>query len=449
MERPVDPELLSRLARPAPRYTSYPTSPHFHEDVGADAYARWLKALPPGARLSLYVHIPYCDTLCWFCACTTKITRRYEPVAKYLGSVCAEIGRVAGHVSPRARVTHLHWGGGSPDILVPGDIARLGETLKRHFNVAPDAEFAVEIDPRAMHPEKTDALVRAGVTRVSVGVQDFDPCVQDAINRHQSFEETRDVIERFREAGVASVNIDLVYGLPRQTPETAGATIDAVLSLHPDRVAIFGYAHLPERVRHQRLIPGESVPGPERRLALAQLMNERLAGAGYLRVGMDHFCKPSDAMARGPVRRNFQGYTTDTADALLGFGASAISRLPAGYVQNAAAIAGYRRRIEQGGLASERGVALTDDDRARAFAIETLLCELRFPARELRERFGAVGIAVAGEGARLESYVEHGLIVPAREGFTVTEKGRPFLRALAGEFDAYLGASAAVHSTGV
>lgn len=445
----MKPELIRELARPTPRYTSYPTAPHFRDDVGEQTYVRWLESLPATADLSLYVHIPYCDTLCWFCACSTKITQRYEPVSQYLESVVDEVARVGKRLPEMASVSHIHWGGGSPDILSPEDIARLSSTIRREFRVSDSAEFAVEIDPRAMSEEKTQALVKAGVARISLGVQDFDPVVQDAINRHQTFEQTRDVVESFRAEGLESVNIDLVYGLPYQTIDRARATIDAVIKLDPDRVAIFGYAHLPQRVKHQRLIPDETVPGPVDRLELATLMTGRLAEAGYVKIGIDHFCKPSDSMARSPLRRNFQGYTTDNADALLGFGASSISKLPQGYAQNATAIADYRRRIADGGLATARGIALSPQDKARAFAIEKLMCELRFPDRELRRDFGPVGVELAEQVHRLDKHVDEGLLRPADDGFVVTEKGRPFLRALAAEFDAYLEQSNAIHSTGI
>jgi oxygen-independent coproporphyrinogen-3 oxidase len=448
-ESTVDKDLITKFARPLPRYTSYPTSPHFSDDIGPADYSEWLAALPPAADLSLYVHIPFCDTLCWFCACTTKITRRYEPVARYLQAVVAEVGHVSERVPDRCSVTHIHWGGGSPDILSVDDIGCLRRIIGDHFNVDQDAEFAVEIDPRAMDAEKISALVKAGVTRISLGVQDFDPVVQAAINRYQSVDLTRDVVAWFRAAGVQSVNIDLVYGLPQQTLSTARTTIDAVIAVNPDRVAIFGYAHLPQRITHQRLIPDETVPVANDRYALATLMSERLADAGYVRIGMDHFCKPDDSMARGPVRRNFQGYTTDTADALLGFGASAVSRLPGEFAQNATAIADYRRRMADSGLATVRGKKLSLDDRARAFAIETLMCEMRFPERELCDAFGPAGERVALEAGRMNAHVHDGLVAPSADGLVVTEKGRPFLRALAAEFDAYLERKSVVHSTGI
>ncbi len=445
----MDPKLVKILARPLPRYTSYPTAPHFNANVGTAEYDRWLSALSPDARLSLYVHIPFCDTLCWFCACTTKITRRYAPVGTYLSHVCAEIDAVAERIPNGVSVSHIHWGGGSPDILSTRDMARLSDTLRSRFIVEKDAEFAVEIDPREMDEAKIAALAQAGLTRISLGVQDFDPKVQTAINRLQSFEQTRAVVEEFRNAGVHSINIDLVYGLPHQTTESGRQTIEAVIALGPDRVATFGYAHLPNRIRHQRLIDNESVPGIHDRLALSQMMSAHLRDAGYVQLGVDHFCKPGDSMASTPLRRNFQGYTTDTADALLGLGASAISRLPQGYVQNAVPIADYQRRIGDGGVATARGLAFTPEDMARAFAIETLMCELRFPASELCREFGELGVAIAREGERLAAHASDGLVEQVPDGFVVTEKGRPFLRALAAEFDAYLDTSKTVHSTGI
>ncbi|MDA7948377.1 MAG: oxygen-independent coproporphyrinogen III oxidase [Hyphomicrobiaceae bacterium] len=445
----MDPALVNRLSRPLPRYTSYPTTPHFRDDVGAETHASWVEDMPSSSRVSLYIHIPFCDTLCWFCACTTKITRRYEPIANYLRQMTAEIDRVSDLLPDGPQVDHIHWGGGSPDILAPEDISSLSALLRNRFAVADDAEFAIEVDPREVTNEKIDALVAAGLTRISLGVQDFDPAVQKAINRHQSIEKTRDVVDRFRAAGIASVNIDLVYGLPYQTTDTAGRTIEAVIALDPNRVAIFGYAHLPQRVTHQRLINNDSVPGIEERLVLSRIMSDNLTDAGYVRTGIDHFCKPDDTMAAGPLRRNFQGYTTDLSDALLGFGASAISRLPQGYVQNTIPIADYQRRIEQTGLGTVRGIMLSPQDKARAFAIEKLMCELRFPAHELCQRFGRAGACVADEGERLTDFRQNGLVEPTADGFIVTEKGRPFLRAIAAEFDAYLSLGSTTHSTGI
>jgi oxygen-independent coproporphyrinogen-3 oxidase len=317
------------------------------------------------------------------------------------------------------------------------------------FDVVEGAEFAVEIDPRHMDATKADAFARAGVNRVSVGVQDFDPAVQAAIGREQSYETTRDVISALRKRGIACINIDLMYGLPRQTQASIDRTVAQVLSLDPDRIAVFGYAHLPDRMKHQRLMPSDALPDAVERFAQADRIGRRLEAHGYVRVGLDHFAKPGDPLACGGISRNFQGYTTDTADALLGLGASAIGCLPQGYVQNAVAAADYGRRILRYGLATAKGLLLTEDDRVRAAVIERLMCDLTFSASWLGRRFGTAADPVVREAEALVETDEEGLVVPTADGFAVTEAGRPFLRSICARFDVYLPQSVARHAAGV
>lgn len=441
-------ELVKRYSAPVPRYTSYPTAPHFSPDVGPDTYGTWLAALPPGVRLSIYLHIPFCDSLCWYCGCCTKAVRRYDPVAEYLTSLQAEISGIAQRLPIGHAVTHIHWGGGSPNILSSEDITRLAEAQRRHFRVRDDAEFAVEIDPRGFDEERIAAFARAGVTRVSLGVQDFDPKVQAAINRHQSFEETQRAAEAFRTHGIDAINVDLVYGLPHQTRSTIKHTVERVLELRPDRIAAFGYAHLPTRLKHQRLISSATLPGAVERFGQASRIARVLARAGYVRVGLDHYALPGDPLASGVLARNFQGYTTDTADTLLGLGASAIGRLPQGYVQNHASTAEYARRIGEGGLATARGIALTEADEMRGFVIERLMCDLAFPARELRLRYGSASEEILREAQALLQADQDHLIEPDGEAFRVTDRGRPFVRSIAACFDSYFDATAR-HAPGV
>ena len=445
----MSPELVKRYSAPVPRYTSYPTAPHFSDEIGPQAYAAWLAALPAGARLSLYTHIPFCTSLCWYCGCCTKAVLRYAPVAEYLTALKAETANVSKLVPAAHEVTHIHWGGGSPNVLSADDIAALATAQRAHFRVREDAEFAVEIDPRDLDDDRVAAFARAGVSRVSIGVQDFDPQVQAAINRRQSFEETERAVLSFRAHGVGAVNIDLVYGLPHQTRDSVEETIEKVLRLKPDRVATFGYAHLPSRLKHQALIEETALPGPIERFAQANRLAHRLARRGYVRIGLDHYALPGDPLAAGPVRRNFQGYTTDTADALLGLGASAIGRLPQGYVQNCAAAADYARRIGECGLATIRGVALSESDRMRGLVIERLMCDLAFPAEELQRRFGASAGAILQEAeALIEADRDH-LVERDGTSFRVTSRGRPFVRTIAACFDAYLDAGQARHAPGV
>lgn len=445
----MSPELVKRYSAPVPRYTSYPTAPHFSGEIGPQTYAAWLAALPVGARLSLYMHIPFCASLCWYCGCCTKAVRRYAPVTEYLAALKVEMGSVSSLVPAAHSVTHIHWGGGSPNVLSPDDIAVLAEAQRTHFRVRDDAEFAVEIDPRELDDERIAAFACAGVSRVSIGVQDFDPKVQTAINRRQSFEETERAVLSFRAHGVGAINIDLVYGLPHQTRNGIEETLEQVLRLKPDRIATFGYAHLPSRLKHQALIDETALPGPIERFAQANRLAHMLTRSGYVRIGLDHYALPDDPLAAGPVRRNFQGYTTDTADALIGLGASAIGRLPQGYVQNSAATADYARRIGEHGLATSRGVALTECDRMRGFVIERLMCDLAFPAEELQQRFGASAGAILQEAEALVEADRDRLVERDGSSFRVTNRGRPFVRAIAACFDAYLDAGQAKHAPGV
>jgi oxygen-independent coproporphyrinogen-3 oxidase len=445
----MSPELVKRYSAPVPRYTSYPTAPHFSAEVGSDTYASWLAALSPGSRLSLYLHIPFCTSLCWYCGCCTKAVRRYEPVADYLRLLHTEIASIARLVPTAHDVTHIHWGGGSPNILSCDDISALADAHRLHFRTREDAEFAIEIDPRGLDESRIAAFARAGVTRVSLGVQDFDPKVQAAINRRQSFEETEWAARTFRSHGIDALNVDLVYGLPHQTRSSLEHTVGKVLELQPSRIAAFGYAHLPSRLKHQALIDTAALPGPVERFAQASRLSRLLARAGYVHIGLDHYALPADPLAAGALARNFQGYTTDTADALIGLGASAIGRLPQGYVQNHASTAEYARRISETGLATSRGIALTDGDRMRAFVIERLMCDFAFPERELRLRYGSQSEEILREAQALLEADQDRLIERDGETFRVTDRGRPFVRTIAACFDAYIDASTAQHAPGV
>jgi oxygen-independent coproporphyrinogen-3 oxidase len=442
-------ELAKRYAAPVPRYTSYPTAAQFHDGVGRSEAAAWLGALPPGSPLSLYVHIPFCASLCWYCACNMSVANHYERVARYLDVLSAEMAHVAALMPAQHRVVHMHWGGGSPSILAPADILRLAGRLRELFSIPEAAEFAVEVDPRGLDAERVAAFKEAGVNRVSIGVQDFDPAVQAAINRPQSFETTREAVTLLRDAGIARINIDLVYGLPHQTRAGVERTLEQVLMLDPDRVAMFGFAYLPERIRHQRLILPRDLPDATDRLGQAGRVSRVLSRHGYVRIGLDHFAKADDALATGPVHRNFQGYTTDPSEALIGFGASAVSRFSEGFTQNAANVADYEARIAEHGMATARGVALSEDDRMRAHVIERLMCDLVFSGDELRQRYGNAATELSEIAEILIDEDRDGLVQRTPDGFKVTERGRPFLRSICACFDAHLDTSQARHSTGV
>ena len=450
-------ELLTKYDRRVPRYTSYPTAPHFGPAVGAEVYGRWLAALDPAAPLSLYVHIPFCDSLCLFCGCHTKIVRRHRPVAQYLEVLGREIGLVAQALGPRRRVCHLHFGGGTPTILAPDEIATLFAGLRARFDILAEADIAVEIDPRDLDPAVIPALAAGGVTRASVGLQDLNLRVQEAVNRVQSYEETSAVIEGLRAAGIDSINIDLMYGLPHQDVAGVTATVERALQLTPDRLCLFGYAHVPWMKRHQRLIDEAALAGPEGRFAQYMAAAEHLTGAGYQWIGLDHFARPDDALAvaarEGRLRRNFQGYTTDGADARVGFGPSAIGVMPQGFIQNATAMHDYRDAVTRGALPIVRGRRLEGDDRMRAWIIERLMCDLRADLGRIATAFGASAAQFAPEVAALEDLRVDGL-VELETGIQgpivrITEKGRPFARAACAVFDRYLNPGETRHAHAV
>ncbi len=449
----MSPELVLKLSAPVPRYTSYPTAPHFHPGVTADSYGSWLAAMPEDAAISLYLHIPFCDRLCWFCACHTKQTLKYDPVAAYLDALIAEIALVGEKLAGKGRVTAVHYGGGSPTMLKPDDMVRLDKALRAAMRFDPSAEISVEIDPNDITPAKYEALARIGLTRASLGVQDFEPKVQDAINRIQTFEQTRDVIENVRAHGARSVNIDLLYGLPHQTRASVEATLRQVLTLRPDRIALFGYAHVPWMKKHQTMIPDTLLPGPVERFAQSNRAASLLTTAGYKAIGIDHFALPEDSLAlaakEGRLKRNFQGYTDDAPDALIGLGASSIGQLPQGYVQNQAATGEYIRAVNGGSLATVRGFELEDDDRLRARVIERLMCDFAFTGTSLKAEFGEPAEAILDEAKYLIEADPEKLFCRRGDRYFITSKGRPFARSVAAGFDAYFGAGTARHSMAV
>ncbi len=446
-------ELIRKYASPVPRYTSYPTAPHFHAGIDAGVYRGWLADLPAGEPVSLYMHIPFCDSLCWFCGCHTRHTLKYDPVAVYLESLLKEVEAIGGLIDGRSPVVEMQWGGGSPTMLSAADMDRLVAAVRQHFAVAPDFAFGVEIDPRGFDAGRIEALARNGLTRASIGVQDFDPTVQAAINRHQSFAETEDAVAGLRRAGVASINIDLVYGLPHQTRDSVAATAQAVVGLRPDRIALFGYAHVPWMKKHQSMIDERLLAGPEERFAMANRVASLLTAAGYARIGFDHFALPSDSLAHaadeGRLRRNFQGYADTPADTIIGLGASAIGRLPRGYAQNATATGDYIRRIAADGLATVRGIALGGDDALRGFVVERLMCDGVLSRGELDHRFGASADAVIAELADFAAADSDGLISEEAGIFRLTPRGAVFVRSVCARLDPYLRKGSARHSMAV
>lgn len=449
----MTPDLLARYDQRVPRYTSYPTAPHFSPAVDAETYGRWLSELPAGSETSLYLHVPFCAELCLYCGCHTTVARRYEPVASYVELIEREIDLVAERLSAPLDVRGIHWGGGTPTILTGADFKRLTQRLRAAFRIPQGAETAVEIDPRTVSPELIETLAECRVSRVSLGVQTFDPQVQAAIRRIQPFERTRQAVERLRAVGIGALNFDLMYGLPHQTVETVLSSVDRALELAPDRVALFGYAHVPWMKKHQALLPEDALPGPGERLAQYERASRRIVEAGYMAVGLDHFARPHDSLARrlaeGRLRRNFQGYTADEAAVLLGFGTSAIGSSPQGYVQNASATTQYRKAIEAGRLATARGLALTAEDRLRRDIIERLMCELRVDLDAVCGRHGASPDRFEAELARVDALAADGLARREGHRIVVPDDARVLVRSICAAFDSRLAAHETRHARSI
>jgi oxygen-independent coproporphyrinogen-3 oxidase len=447
------PTITEVFSAQVPRYTSYPTAPHFNASVNGTVYSDWLSRLDSAQPLSLYVHIPFCDTLCWFCGCHTTVVNHYGPVRDYCGLLEREIALVADALPARMKVAHIHWGGGSPTLLNPDDIGRIDRAIRAHFDVAADAEFAIEVDPRGLTRATVDALAAAGLTRASLGVQDCNPEVQRAINRIQTDEETIDAIEMFRAAGVSSVNLDLLYGLPEQTLENWQDTLDFACRLDPDRLAIFGYAHVPHFKKHQNLISAKALPDLETRFDMAEMARRRLVAQGYMAIGLDHYARPNDSLARAlehdGLARNFQGYTADRAETLIGLGASSIGSLPQGYVQNIPAVPAYRAQLAEGRLPTMRGIALTDEDRLRRDVIQQLMCTMQADLAATAARHHQHPGVFADSLTRLEPLLRDE-VVQVRDGkIAIAPDWSCAARLAAAAFDQYLPAGGAIHSSSI
>ena len=436
-----------------PRYTSYPTAPHFSGAVGPDDYARWLKALPRNATASLYLHVPFCRSMCWYCGCHTTVARRDEPIAAYHGALRREIELVSEQIDHRMNVDHIHFGGGTPTIMAPESFIELIETMRKAFFVLPSAEIAVEIDPRRISAPMIDALALGGVNRASLGVQSFDHTVQQAINRVQTFEETAAAAANLRRAGIAGLNFDLIYGLPHQTIASCLDTVRRSIELRPDRFAVFGYAHVPSFKKHQRKIEESWLPDSVERYDQACAIANALQEAGYVPIGLDHFALPSDEMAialrEGRLRRNFQGYTTDSSTLLLGFGASAIGQLPQGFVQNEVVIKAYSDAIASGKFATIKGYALTEDDRLRAEIIERIMCDFGVDLGAVCARHGAGADAILKSASRLKELVSDGVVELEGDSLKIADNSHFLVRSVAAAFDAHLDQSKRLHSRAV
>ena len=439
--------LLAYAERPAPRYTSYPSAPHFSAGVDGAMFHSWLGALPADLKLSLYLHVPYCQELCWYCGCNTFLARREETVSRFVDSLLAEIDLAAAALSARG-VGEIHWGGGTPNILPPEQFTRVLARLRDRFDLDGMTAHAIELDARHLSAEQAEAYAKAGVTRASLGVQDFNAHVQRAMGRVQPYDVVEAAVSRLRAAGIRELSLDLMYGLPLQTVEDVRSSAAAAVSLGPQRVALFGYAHVPWFKKRQRLITEEALPGAIERMAQAEAAREALSQAGFECIGFDHFARADDPLAlaarAGGLKRNFQGFVAEAPTAILGLGPSAISTLPQGYAQNAPEVGAWREAITGGRLATTRGHALSEEDRRRGALIERILCDFTADVAE----FGGKDVLEDALGA-LQPLVDDGFVVIQESVLTIPPEGRPLCRLVAQAFDAYSKTGAARHSRAV
>lgn len=441
------------LGRNVPRYTSYPTAPHFSSAVTAEHYKQSLANLDPAGLVSLYLHVPFCRQLCWYCGCNMKLATRDAPIAQYAKTLRKEVSLVAKNLPARMKVSHLHWGGGTPTALVPQDLADTMALVSRKFDIQDEAELAIESDPRTLTDEMIQTIGQLGFNRASFGVQEFDPRVQKAINRIQPPAMVEKAVSGLRSAGVLGINFDLIYGLPHQSVDTLLETIRLSVDMAPDRIALFGYAHVPWVAKKQRLIDEAALPGPADRLAQAQVAAEALVAAGYIPIGLDHFARPDDDLAvaakAGKLRRNFQGYTTDRAETMLGLGATSIGKTPTSYVQNTAETGAWARAVEAGQLPIAKGYALDTEDRLRGHVIEAVMCQGTVDLQQAAHAFGAADDWYRDAIPALEQMQTDGLIKMDGGMLKVTKAGEPLVRVVAAAFDSYLKASEAKHAIAV
>ena len=423
-----------------PRYTSYPTAPHFSDSVGAKEVDGWLKALDPTVPISLYVHVPFCRRLCWFCACRTQGTTTAGPVAAYVETLKAELALLKARLPKGLTLGHVHWGGGTPTLLEADMIRDLSGAIQEVAPFAEAYEFSVEIDPNEIDDARLDALAAAGMNRASIGVQDFDPQIQETIGRIQSYETTKAAVEGLRARGIRSLNADILYGLPGQTPEKISESVQKLLTLSPDRVALFGYAHVPWMARRQNMIPTDELPTPEERLTLFNVARDLFVWDDYVDIGIDHFARKGDglevALRTGKLRRNFQGYTDDKCSTMVGVGASSIAKYPQGYAQNQPSTSKYQAAVRAGKLPIAKGHVFTDEDHLRGRIIEALMCDFRVEYSDLQARFAlsqeAFNAFATGAADAFPQMLDF-----SEERIVIREEARPLTRMIARHFDAY------------
>lgn len=441
----IAPALLSKYDVPGPRYTSYPTAPHWREDFTPEDYRDALVrgAAAPAERVALYIHIPFCRERCHYCGCNVVISKKPEIVDVFLDHIDLELANVAELLGKRRQLVQLHWGGGTPTYLNNEQIARLFESIAHHFEIDSETEVALEVDPRVTTHDQISCLRALGFTRISMGVQDLDPTVQHAIGRNQTHEQTQSLYEHCSRLGFTGINFDLIYGLPSQSLEGWERTVRGVIEMAPDRIAAYSYAHLPERLKHQAKMDARALPGPAVKSALITMARRMFVEAGYRAIGMDHFARPDDelslAATDGRLHRNFMGYTTIADCQMIGIGPSAISFIGGAYAQNEKRLAKYYRAIEGDTFATTNGMALSQDDLIRRWTIDAIMCNARVAYREFRTRHGVAFEAYFAEEVEVLAAFEHdGILRRTVDGIQVVSEGRLFLRNVAMVFDAYL-----------
>jgi len=438
----VNLDLVRKYNVAGPRYTSYPPATKFSEDVSWQDLAPLIEANnSTGRDLSIYFHIPFCETLCWFCGCTTVITLNHDQGRDYIDYLAKEVAAMAPRLNPARKVVQLHFGGGSPTFLRPDEIRRLGEIIHKHFTFSPDIEASVEVDPRRLTREHLVALKEIGFNRGSIGVQDFNSKVQEAIHRIQPREMTRQAIDWMRELDFGSINLDLIYGLPIQTPESFNETLDIVLQMRPERLAVFSYAHVPWIKPAQKILEQKSLPAPEAKLQMLKLVIEKLTAQGrYVYIGMDHFAQPGDELAvaqrNKKLQRNFQGYSTRAGSDIYAFGMSSISQIPDAYWQHERELPKYQQAVDAGRIPLLRACLVTDEIKIRREIIMRIMCDLSLDFAAMSQRFGVnFQRDFASELAALAPFESDCLVKRTPAGFEVTDTGRLFIRNIAMCFD--------------
>jgi oxygen-independent coproporphyrinogen III oxidase len=448
---PATPPVLGHYNKPVPRYTSYPTAPHFHEHISTEMVDDWLASLPENEPVSIYIHLPFCAALCWYCGCNMQVTNHDAPKDEYMDVLLAEVASVAAKAGKKLKVSTIHLGGGTPTYMRPRHVEMLMDALRAAFEVLPTAEISIEIDPRQLTEAMADVLGKTGFNRASLGVQDTNPEVQVAINRVQPFSQTERATQLLRTAGITAINIDLIYGMPLQTAQTLRQTVHDVALLKPSRLAIYGYAHVPWMKKHMKLLEKHHIPDLHERLEHLQAVTEALVAQGYEAVGIDHFALPTDSMALAAnnktLHRNFMGYTTDVAETLLGFGSSSISAYPQGYVQNVGEIPTYSAAVRQGVRPLHRGLELKTSDKLTAEIIRSILCHFEADVPAIAARYGLPVADIFVDENAWQQLVADGAVSGNPRGvFTLTTLGRQLARPVAACFDAYLKPQQGQHS---